>query len=603
MVTGIEKIVSICYNCNYFVNFATEIFRKKGRNLVRIRVISAFLVLALLFLLMPVPTRVTAAVQTSQEMAEQVRNIYNRSLSGSGRRNFNGYCGTLVSWQLYLLGIETTMRPRNGNDHYDFYRGRYTTSGGFDVQHYPATQYTMRTALNTITKNGTEDAYNLLVGFQKTNTAAGQKYGHALVIHAILDGIVYFVECFSSTVAGVYREEGEPIVCTIEEFCRYYEHWTQFEGIAYFGVNNYAQLCRKFACHMSAMVLQDTSVYDEPCDPGVNDPDAIDEAVCGQWVEILALYETPNGSYWYEVELGGRSGYVQADKLSAEKVLTSDVTITNLRVPTNIHVGNSFIVQGVVQSPNVKLDSVGVTVDSNTEHYGGAAQNVYGAVNLSIPAIDGCLPFRNMPVDTYTLTVRATLTNYVYEDGKLFARPTTIILHQSQFQIVTTWDAYCAVKFDGNGGTVRLNQLAVAKDTPVGKLTTAVRSGYAFAGWALDPEGTQPVDENTTFTGDVTLYAQWTEGHAGEGGWHHTENGSHFCDGEDAAEGWFEYEGLSFYQYADGTLATGWAWIDGGLRYFNEAGALVTQLQGEDGRVYCLTQGEGLFGWSILSEE
>jgi hypothetical protein len=44
----------------------------------------------------------------------------------------------------------------------------------------------------------------MVVGFQKTNTAAGSIYGHALVVHAILDGIVYFVECYDSAVGGRY---------------------------------------------------------------------------------------------------------------------------------------------------------------------------------------------------------------------------------------------------------------------------------------------------------------------------------------------------------------------------------------------------------------
>ena len=570
---------------------------------MKIRVISMLLVLVFLFLLMPIPVQTTAAALTGQEMEEQIRSIYRRSLSATGRRSFNGYCGTMVSWELYYLGIEQTARPRNGNDHYDAYRGRYTTTGGYQIEHYPAPQYTLRTALNAITNDGTKDAYNLLVGFQKTNTAAGAKYGHAVMIHAVLDGKVYFVECFDSSFGGQFRPEGETIVCTIDEFCRYYEHWTQFEGVAYFGVKNYAQLCRKYPCHMEALVVKDTAIYEEPCDPGVNDPQAAGNAISGQWLEITGLYQTPNGKYWYGVDCGDRTGYVEAENLSAEKVSVSDVSIAKLRVPTNIHQGYSFVVQGTVSAELTQLDSVNVTAHSNTEGYGGTANANYGQVQLSDPAIDGCLPFRTMAAGTYTLTIRANLTNYVLENGEAVAKPATVTLYQSQFQIVTDWNSYCKIKFDGNGGVSQLDQLVVATETAVGKLPTALRSGYAFAGWALDAAGTEPVDENAVFSGDATLYAQWTEGHTGEGGWHHTENGSHYCDGETVTEGWFEYEGLYFYQYADGTLATGWAWIDGGLRYFNAAGALVTQLRGEDGRVYCQNQSEGLLGWSIQSGE
>ena len=570
---------------------------------MKIRVISVFLVLVFLFLLMPIPMQTSAAALTEQEMEEQIRTIFRRSQNASGRKSFNGYCGTLVSWQLYYLGIEQTSRLRDGKDHFDVYRGQTTTSGGYHVETYAAPQYNLRTALDAITNGGKENAYNLLVGFHKTNTAAGKIYGHALIIHAILDGRVYFVECFDASVSGRHWPEGQAISCTIEEFCQYYSRWTVFEGVAHFGVKTYAELCREYPCNMEAMALKDTVLYEEPGDPGVNDPQVSGNVISGQWLQITGLYETPNGKYWYWVDCGDRTGYVVAEDLSAEKVSVSDVSIAKLRVPTNIHKGYSFVVQGTVSTDLSRLDSVTVTVNSGDNSYGGTAPATDGQVQLNHSNINKNLPFRKMPVGNYTLTIQADLTNYVLENGEAAAKSATVTLYQSQFQVVNDWNKYCIVKFDGNGGVAQMDQLVVAKETAIGDLPTALKSGYAFAGWALDEAGTEPVDENAAFTGDTTLYAQWNVGHAGEGGWHHTENGSHYCDGQTAAEGWFEYEGLYFYQYADGTLATGWAWIDGGLRYFNAAGALVTQLQGADGRVYCLTQGEGLLGWSIQSGE
>ncbi len=570
---------------------------------MKIRAISALLALALLFLLLPAPTETAAAAVTAPQIEQQIRTAYRHSLGASGRENFNGYCGTLVSWQLYYLGIESRATARDGKDHFDQYRGKTTTSGGYQVRSYPATQYTLRTALDTITKGGTENVYNLMVGFQKTNTAAGSVYGHALVVHAILDGVVYFVECFNASIAGRYWAEGQAIYCTIEEFCQYYDRWTVFEGVAYFGVKNYADLCREYPCHMEAMVLQDTPVYWEPVDPGVNEPQADRSMVSGQWIQITGLYQTPQGNYWYAVDCDGQTGYVPADKLKPEKAVAGDVAVTKLRVPTYIHKGNGFAVQGTVSAGIAQLDSVTVMVGAEETLYSATAQASKGRVLLNNSKINNNLPFRKMPVGTYTLAISAAVINHVVENGQVVAKEERISLYQSQFRVVSDWNRYSTVKFDGNGGVALMDQLVVARDEEVGTLPGAKRSGYAFAGWAKDPEGQEPVEESTVFSRDDTLYAQWTEGHTGEGGWHHTENGSHYCDGQTAAEGWFEFEGLQFYQYADGTLATGWAWIDGGLRYFNAAGALVTQLQGADGRVYCQTQGEGLLGWSIQAAQ
>ncbi len=587
-----------------FVNFRDKFLKGKDEKSLKIRVISAFLVLVLVFVLLPLPVQTSALAVTVPEIEEQIRTYYKRSLSASGRKNFNGYCGTLVGWQLYYLGIETKAVARHGKDHFDAYEDETHSSGGYGVETYSAAdKYTLRTALSAITKDGTENAYNLMVGFQKTSTSAGSIYGHALVVHAIIDGRVYFVECYDAYIGGKTFEEGQAVSCTIEEFCAYYERWTVFEGIAYFGIKTYADLCKAYPCHMEAMVLKDTLIYDEPGDDGVNQPQADRSAVSGQWLEITGLYKTPHGKFWYKVNTSGKAGFVEAEELLPKEISVTDIAMTKLKVPTNIRKGKSFVVEGTVSAGLTQMNSVTVTAGAGDVLYVGTGKASGGSVKLSTSSINNKLLFRKMPIGSYDLKIEAEVTNYVVENGEAVAKTETVTLYQSQFQVVSSIDQYCTVKFNGNGGVPLIDQTVVEKQLAVGELPTAMRSGYAFAGWALDKEGTKPVDANTVFTASTTLYAQWVTGHTGEGGWHHTENGSHYCDGETAAEGWFEFEGLYFYQYPDGTLATGWAWIDNCLRYFNSAGALVTQLEGEDGRVYCMNEEDGLLGWSIQPEE
>ena len=44
--------------------------------------------------------------------------------------------------------------------------------------------------LESVSDEGRRAARNILVGFDKTDTTAGQEYGHALVVNAIIDGKV-----------------------------------------------------------------------------------------------------------------------------------------------------------------------------------------------------------------------------------------------------------------------------------------------------------------------------------------------------------------------------------------------------------------------------
>ena len=143
------------------------------------------------------PTPVEAAALTKSEINTQIKNTYKKVLKLFRRNSLDGYCGAYVSGQLYLMGINTDLIGGDGKDQYDTFKNMKSTSGGYRVRPYPASVYSMEEALDHITDNGTQDANTILVGFQKTRSAAGKRYGHAVVIHAIIDGTVYFSESYS----------------------------------------------------------------------------------------------------------------------------------------------------------------------------------------------------------------------------------------------------------------------------------------------------------------------------------------------------------------------------------------------------------------------
>ena len=76
-------------------------------------------------------------------------------------------------------------------------------------------------------------ARNILVGFQRGVSSSGKKYGHALFIHGVLDGKVYFSDSSARTIGDVTYEEGEPIVCSLNAFVELYAEY-KLDGVAHF---------------------------------------------------------------------------------------------------------------------------------------------------------------------------------------------------------------------------------------------------------------------------------------------------------------------------------------------------------------------------------
>ena len=178
----------------------------------------------------------------SKRITDQINAVYNAALGRSGRESFYEYCADYVNWQLVVLGINYSYAGANGNGEFDAYRDRTQTSGGYYINAYPASEYSLSSALDEITRNGTKNAYNILVGFEQSPGENGKLYGHTCFIHAIENGTVYFSESFNmDSELGSYPE-GSPIVCSQDRFCSYYDTWTVLDGVIHFDREQYIRL-------------------------------------------------------------------------------------------------------------------------------------------------------------------------------------------------------------------------------------------------------------------------------------------------------------------------------------------------------------------------
>ena len=498
---------------------------------------------------------VSASPTTETQIKQQIAATYKKSKAFYGWDSFHGFCGALVNAQLYLLGITDTVLGVDGRDAFDTFKRLSVTSGGFGVKAYPAGLYSLKSALNAITKNGTADAYNILVGFQKTPSVLGRRYGHAVVIHAILDGTVYFVESYNVTINGVYYKEGTPLTASIEDFAAYYaDTTTQFDGVIHFGLKTYADSCTEYPSNATGTVVAEGNIWSQPCEDGVNGASQImGQLTAGQQVEITGLYLNTENQYWYELS-GGEGGYVPVEMLSIAQLRYEDVKLSNVAAPTVLTKGRSFSVKGAVTSQINSIYSIRARV------YRPEADQMVQVINTSDTVegkaydllrskISGGLSFRTLEAGQYRYELAAIVANYYVEGGQLMTGWNTIVLWSSDFLVVEDQTKGFTVSFDACGGTTPLNQSVVPQGMSIGNTDVAQRPGYVFLGWFTEAEGGERVTADFVPEENMTIYAHWVSY-------------------EQLCNEWLA-GGNCWYLYSDGVTTMVCMELEGALYYFS----------------------------------
>ena len=569
-----------------------------------LRILSAMLVVLLILSVCPVQE--TAAVQSKEDrICQQITDTYAKALKILGYSSFRGYCGAFVNSHVYLMGITTSFPWGNGNQQYDNYVGQTYSSGGFRIEALSAQKYTLKDALNTLTQNGTVDVYNVIVGFQRTNTTAGRLYGHAAFVHAIIDGKVYYSESYSTTINGKYYSEGTPIVLTIEQFSKYYGGWTTFEGVIHFGLKTYQEKCEFFPAYLNAVVRRETLMYNSACTTEVDRNSEIVRSVMpGERLRVLGMYRNTVGEYWYQVE-DMEIGYVRAEDTMLDELLYDDVTVSGISAPTEQRKGNVFDIKGNIKSTYNNICSVRAEVftitDQGLKHWMTTTDTVEkNSYSLSYSVVSNRMAFRLLNVGSYRYEMAVVVCNNYFEDGVLQTQYTTLKLWCSDFRVVEQKGSTVSVKFDACGGTAGLNAAEMESGATVGMLPEASREGYVFQGWFTAPEGGEQVWEDYVLTKDVTLYARW-EKDTNITGWY-KENGTlYYVINGQKAVGFFQADGITYYQTEAGALATGWMLLGESRYFFNANGSMVQGWFEIDRACYYFgVDGTATIGWAKI---
>lgn len=160
----------------------------------------------------------SAASASDSAIKEHMHSNYAKALALSGMKSFNGYCAACVAYQGMAHGIHTQYISGNGNQAFERYSSITRTGGGWLTKSYGASEYSIKQVLTMQNTDGYSGSYYpIVLGFNKgTASAAGQRYGHAMMIYAVRAGMVYFTDSTEPVL------EDNIYSMSIDDFCTRY---------------------------------------------------------------------------------------------------------------------------------------------------------------------------------------------------------------------------------------------------------------------------------------------------------------------------------------------------------------------------------------------
>ena len=473
-----------------------------------------------------------------EQVVKSVSESYTKSLEWSGKESLTGYCGTMTSYQLWYLGINEWAVVHDGNKQFDYYRDMEKTTGGYYVKAYPASEFSLETVLNLITRDGTQDAYNIMVGFESTITEAGSVYGHCCVINAILDGMVYYAESSPTPMGGA---EGNVIICTIQEFADYYNSWTTFEGVIYFGTGDYSDSCQKYGTDLFVRTRFASNLRSQPCLIGESDCVSLRSISPGELLHVDSIVKDPRGTAYYRVRDGEQIGYIAAGAVSVVRYNGEDAASENIQIPAQIEPGADPELSGNVIVREGLLGAVEIVVKDMQEQTVLEARQLANGVTWDIAGLNERLHLELLEEGAY----------YVEVYGEAACR----------------WARGYAIETNYIKTLVYRQLLKVGKSVHVEKPVQA-RTDKTLDGWF------------------------WKAGK-----WYCYQNGQ-------PVTGWKLELGVAYYLDETGTVATGWTEVEGKQRLFSATGALLKGwLVTDAGKMYLQADGSASVGLTQIGQE
>ncbi len=502
-----------------------------------------FLLLLCLCLLLPALPRAQAAKDQSEadRICQLIADNYYKILTYTNRRSLSGYCGLMASWELYLLGVNDWVVGYHGNDQFDAYRDVAVTSGGHRVQAYSVQEYSLEEALLLLSRNGTRNVYNILVGLEQTGTKLGSIYGHSVVIYAVLEGTVYFAEGYDTPMG----KAGTPLKLSIAEFADFYNGRGIYEGLIYFGKKGYIANCSEYSSNAFLEITQDTALYSQPCAPGTQGAESqfLRTVRRGERLWGNALLQNDQGEFYYQVDDSGTAGYLAAEDAGVFRFIYEDVGISNESHPTVFPAGEDPEITGRIAAEYAAVTGVRMVVkDSAGQPVMDLAMAKHsGVYDFEEDIFSKTVDFSRLPEGTFTYCVYASAENCWLQNGQVRRDSRELLLLEQPFRVGT------------------------GEPAPLPAQEAQEKEGWLW--------------ENGTW--------YYFEQGQPRTGWYCYHGGDYYLQADGSVTtGWAVINGKPRYFSATGCMRTGWLDTEQGKMYLLFNGEPATGAYTIDGRVY-----------------
>lgn len=550
-----------------------------------------------------VPEVTEPVPETTEEILKyKLAKMYKQVLDLTGKESLGGLCATLVTWELYISRINRKFVSGDGKDQFDNYRDLDMTTGGYHVLALSAEDYTLEEALLTITCNGTRDAGPVLIGFEKTRSAEGSRYGHTVFIGGIIDGNVYYVESNDYTVAGVVYPEGTPIVCTIEQFANEYAGWATFEGAVEFSQTLYRDVCEIFPTNIYIRADAATDLWTEPCLAEVSPWTDLVRPVRAQEVfHVNGIVRNTEGNYWYRTA-GENPLYLSAENTSMVYNDFSGAEACEIVVPAAVEAGGDFKLSGSVLAGDSTLRMVRAQIFSGRAGEGTLVKDAALLTNtheFELEELGEELQIGDLEPGIYHCVISAIARNSFVGDGEIKYRPKLLDLWTAEFQVYDGEDEEPAALLlplilDSRGGSCTVQQILVEADAQDAPAVVPQRTGYRFDEWQ------QTAVEEEQEGVPASMYACWSMDTAALEGWCVVDGLWRFYEEGTVVTGMVTLDGITYFVNPDGTLHTGWLEADKKTYYFFENGAAACGVQTIDDEQYFFGQSGAMVAFRFL---